>query len=120
MIQELKRKGNLSPEKIEDLDKGSEATTSILARADQAIDRESRHAAIQELQARVEDWKGHQIENFGDLILSGDHTVLKPDGAKEVEREVRKSPPTVREFPCLQAGTVSDSGRMTASTLLCV
>lgn len=44
---------------------------------------------MSELQNRVEDWKGHQIDHFGDLLLYGDFTVVKGEGAKEVEREVR-------------------------------
>lgn len=36
----------------------------------------------------MEDWKGHKIDHFGDLLLYGSYTVLKGEGAKEVEREV--------------------------------
>lgn len=43
-----------------------------------------------ELQSRVEDWKGHKMDHFGDLLLFGSFTVLKGESAKEVEREVRK------------------------------
>ncbi len=65
------------------------AATSILSRANEAIAKEYRLAAVSELQSRVEDWKGHQIDHFGGLLLFGDYTVVKGEGAKEVEREVR-------------------------------
>ena len=65
------------------------AATSILLRANEAVAKEQRLAAVIELQNRVEDWKGHQIDHFGDLMLFGTFTVLKGEGAKEVEREVR-------------------------------
>lgn len=65
------------------------AATSILLRANEAVAKEQRLAAVTELQNRVEDWKGHQIDHFGDLMLFGTFTVLKGEGAKEVEREVR-------------------------------
>ena len=65
------------------------AATSILHRANDAMAKEQRLAAVTELQSRVEDWKGHQIDHFGDLMLFGTFTVLKGEGAKEVEREVR-------------------------------
>jgi len=65
------------------------AATSILSRANEAIAKEQRLAAVSELQSRVEDWKGHQIDHFGELLLFGDYTVVKGEGAKEVEREVR-------------------------------
>lgn len=66
------------------------AATSILHRANEAVAKEQRLAAVVELQNRVEDWKGHQIDHFGDLMLFGTFTVLKGEGAKEVEREVRE------------------------------
>lgn len=61
----------------------------MLIRANDAADKEQRQQAVGELQSRVEDWKGHKIEHFGELLLYGDFTVLKGDGAREVEREVR-------------------------------
>lgn len=61
----------------------------MLIRANDAVDKEQRQQAVGELQSRVEDWKGHKIEHFGELLLYGDFTVLKGDGVREVEREVR-------------------------------
>ncbi len=74
----------------EDLAKGMMAASSILHRANDAIDKEQRVDAVTELQSRVEDWKGHKIDHFGELLLHGNFTVLKGEGAKEVEREVGK------------------------------
>ena len=70
---------------------GRLAAQSILARADEALGKEYRNEAVSELQSRVEDWKGHRIDHFGELLLFGSYTVLKGEGAKEVEREVRAS-----------------------------
>lgn len=53
------------------------------------MDREQRLSAVDELHSSVEDWKGHKIDQFGELLLYGNFTVLKGDGAKDVEREVR-------------------------------
>ena len=58
-------------------------------RADEAIGKENRLRAVNELSYRVEDWKGHKIDHFGELLIFGAYTVLKGEGAKEVEREVR-------------------------------
>ncbi len=84
----------------EALAEGSRAASSILHRANDAIDKEHRLEAVSELQSRVEDWKGHRIDHFGELLLYGNFTVLKGEGAKEVEREVGKIfnllPPEVR------------------------
>lgn len=64
------------------------AAQSILDRAEEAMAKEDRIEAVSELSYRVEDWKGHKIDHFGELLLYGTFTVLKGEGAKEVEREV--------------------------------
>ena len=84
----MRTKGGLSEEMNKDLAKGMTAASSILHRANDAIDKEHRLEAVSELQSRVEDWKGHKIDHFGELLLHGNFTVLKGEGAKEVEREV--------------------------------
>lgn len=57
------------------------------------MDKEQRVAAVNELEVSVEDWKGHKVDHFGELLLYGTFTVLKGDGSKEVEREVCFSSP---------------------------
>lgn len=55
-----------------------------------AIDREDKLEAVHELKNRVEDWKGHRVEGFGDLLLFGTFTVVKSDtvpSSKDMERE---------------------------------
>lgn len=59
-----------------------------MIRADEAVQKEHHAAAVNELQSRVEDWKGHKINHFGELLHFGNYTVLKGEGAKVVEREV--------------------------------
>lgn len=84
----MEKEGDYDEVHLADLTEGRAAAQSILSRADEALDKEFRVAAVNELQSRVEDWKGHKIEHFGDLLLFGSYTVLKGEGAKEVEREV--------------------------------
>ena len=60
----------------------------MLIRANEIVDNQKRREAVLELEANVEDWKGHNILHFGELVLYGTHTVLKGEGVKEVEREV--------------------------------
>ena len=79
-------------EKQVDLAEGEKAASSVLIRANDAVDKEERNRAVGDLVSRVEDWKGHNIDQFGDLLLFGSHTVLKGEGQKEVEREVRFNP----------------------------
>ena len=62
----------------------------MLERSNAAIARAERQEAVEELKNLVEDWKGHRIEGFGDLLLHGQFTVLKGDtvNSKNEEREV--------------------------------
>ena len=86
----MRDKGDLDETRKEDITVGIEAASSVLERTNEAVDREERLAAVQELKARVEDWKGHRVEAFGDLLLHGTFTVLKGDNtsSKDTEREV--------------------------------
>lgn len=84
----MRLKGNLDLEKQKDLKEGEEAAKSIMSRADEAVQKEHHAVAVNELQGRVEDWKGHRINHFGELLHFGNYTVLKGEGAKVVEREV--------------------------------
>ena len=79
----------MDEERKADLEEGERAAGSILDRANEALGKEHRLAAMTELQGLVEDWKGHKMDHFGDLLLYGSFTVLKGEGAKEVPREVR-------------------------------
>jgi cell division control protein 24 len=62
----------------------------VLFATNAAVDREERLEAIEELRERVEDWKGHRIDSFGELLLYGTHQVVKGDTSnpKDQEREV--------------------------------
>ena len=79
----------MDEERNADLLEGAAAAEAILHRANDAVAKEQRLGAVAELQSRVEDWKGHKLDHFGELLLYGNFTVLKGEGAKEVEREVR-------------------------------
>ncbi len=84
----MRDKGGYDVEKQHDLEEGIAAAKSIMIRADEAVQKEHHAAAVNELQSRVEDWKGHKINHFGELLHFGNYTVLKGEGAKVVEREV--------------------------------
>lgn len=50
------------------------------------MDQELRREAREDMESRVEDWKNHQIDQFGELLLHGHFPVVngKSDGQKEV------------------------------------
>ncbi|MCJ1414224.1 hypothetical protein MMC32_000549 [Xylographa parallela] len=88
LLNELRKRADLDDEKVQDLKDGAEATSAILAKANEAIDNETRIVAMNDLKSRVDDWKGHNMERFGGLLVYGTHTVLKGEApGKEVERE---------------------------------
>ena len=84
----MRDKCNASPEQQHDLDGGYHASQRVLERANDAVDKVVRNEAVEDLAARVEDWKGHRIDQFGELLLYGTFTVVKGDGKNDVEREV--------------------------------
>ncbi|KAF2770500.1 hypothetical protein EJ03DRAFT_360510 [Teratosphaeria nubilosa] len=79
LLNDLYKKGDLDDERKQDLLDGKEAATSVLERTNVAVDREEKAEAVQELKYRVEDWKGHRVEGFGELMLYGTFTVLKSE-----------------------------------------
>lgn len=90
LLEDLWKKGDLDEERREDLRMGKEAATSVLSRTNKAVDREEKAEAVQELKMRVEDWKGHRVEGFGELLLYGTFTVLKSENlasGKDGERQ---------------------------------
>ena len=89
LLDSLVKKGNYDDDRIEDLRHGIKATNDILSSANEAVAREARVAASLDLQGSVEDWKGHSLADFGELLVFGGQTVIKGDGPKEVEREYK-------------------------------
>lgn len=55
--------------------------------ANAAVDRELRAEALDDLCARVDDWKNHRVDHFGDLLLHGHFPVIT--GKSDVQKEVR-------------------------------
>lgn len=91
LLKELHDKGDLDEALRADIDAGIEAASAVLRATNAAVDREERNEAVQELRERVEDWKGHRLDAFGDLLLYGTFSVIKGDpmSSKDQEREVR-------------------------------
>ncbi|KAH0536783.1 hypothetical protein FGG08_006386 [Glutinoglossum americanum] len=89
LLKDLRDKCNASPEQQKDLDAGFQASQQVLERANDAVDKVVRNEAVEDLAVRVEDWKGHRIDQFGELLLYGTFTVVKGDGrSSDMEREV--------------------------------
>ena len=92
LLKDLYEKGDLDEDRRDDLVLGMDVAKEVLGRTNNAVDREEKAAAVQELKTRVEDWKGHRVEGFGELLLYGTFTVLKSEtqgSGKDGERQVR-------------------------------
>ncbi|KAL9076266.1 MAG: hypothetical protein Q9161_000982 [Pseudevernia consocians] len=73
-VTDSRLKGDLDLGKQKDLQAGEAAAKSIMSRADEAVQKEHHAVAVLELQSRVEDWKGHRINHFGDLLHFGNYS----------------------------------------------
>jgi cell division control protein 24 len=67
----------------DDLVEGSAAAKRVTDKINEAQRRAENIQTVQTLQTRVEDWKGHHLGNFGDLLLDDIFLVTK----SEVDRE---------------------------------
>jgi cell division control protein 24 len=76
------------------LPQGLEAIERITSQINEAIRKSENVDVVKDLEGRVEDWKGHRLENFGELLLHGSFQVIKGDQKGEVEREVRVGVPS--------------------------
>ncbi|KAI9648774.1 Guanine nucleotide exchange factor for Cdc42p [Ciborinia camelliae] len=86
LLKDLRDKTNASDEAKEDLTQGIEASNRVLHQANAAVDRELRGEALLDLCGRVDDWKNHRVDHFGDLILHGHFPVVT--GKSDVQKEV--------------------------------
>jgi hypothetical protein len=88
LCQELRKqteRGDLEA----DITAAIDAIQSVLDQANNAVDKEHLAAAVTDLANRVDDWKSLKIDFFGELLRFGTFTVLKGDGGRDTEREVR-------------------------------
>jgi cell division control protein 24 len=67
----------------EELKEGSAAAKRITDKINEAQRRAENEQTVKDLEGRIEDWKGHHLSNFGELILD-DIFVVKKSG---VDRE---------------------------------
>ncbi|KAF5326206.1 hypothetical protein D9611_000439 [Ephemerocybe angulata] len=91
----------------EELKKGSEAAHRITAKINEAHRRADNEQIVKSLAKRITDWKGHHLENFGELLLEDVFVVTKSDIDREYHvflfekiilccKEALQQPPTAR------------------------
>jgi cell division control protein 24 len=69
-----------------DLAAGIAAAERVLQKANDTVDRDLLDEALEDLKTRVDDWKNHRVEQFGNLLLHGVYAVTtgKADQEKDV------------------------------------
>ena len=67
----------------EELKSGQEATKRIADKINEAQRRAENEQTVKSLHDRVSDWKGHHLEDFGELLLDDVFIVTK----SEIDRE---------------------------------
>jgi len=86
-LQDLRDKTGADDQTKDDLTMGIEAANRVLQQANSAVDREIRGEALVDLCNRVDDWKNHRVDQFGELLLHGHFPVVT--GKSDVQKEVR-------------------------------
>ncbi|KNZ80276.1 Rho guanine nucleotide exchange factor scd1 [Termitomyces sp. J132] len=79
----IKACNNSNYQHFDELKRGSEAAKRITDKINEAQRRAENEATVKSLQSRIDDWKGHHLENFGELLLDDIFIVTK----SEVDRE---------------------------------
>ncbi|KAG9239713.1 BcCDC24, RhoGEF protein [Amylocarpus encephaloides] len=85
LLKDLRDKTDADAETKEDLSAGIEAANRVLKESNEAVAQELLREARDDMESRVEDWKNHQIDQFGELLLHGHFPVVngKSDAQKE-------------------------------------
>ncbi|KAK4696689.1 cell division control protein 24, partial [Phenoliferia sp. Uapishka_3] len=66
-----------------ELVEGHASIERVTAKVNETTRREDNRLSVVDLQRRVEDWKGHDITSFGDLLLRETFVVIKSDSERE-------------------------------------
>lgn len=70
-----------------DLDVAISIIQDVLNHADASIDKETREDAVRDLQERIEDFKGLDLNSLGELLLIGTFNVVKETALSKEDKE---------------------------------
>lgn len=88
LLKDLVKHTDIVTQEDQDLLGGVAAIQRIADQTNEAIRKSENAVVVKNLEGRVEDWKGHKLEQFGDLLLHGNFSVIKGDQKGDAEREV--------------------------------
>ncbi|CCO31633.1 Rho guanine nucleotide exchange factor scd1 [Rhizoctonia solani AG-1 IB] len=67
----------------DELEQGYQVAKRIADQANETLRKVDNRNTVKALEARVDDWKGHQLHNFGELLLEDIFIVTKADVDRE-------------------------------------
>lgn len=83
LLATLVKRTNPDSAYYSELQEGLAAIMRVTDRVNETTRKEDNRQAVIELGKRVEDWKGHDISSFGELLLQETFFVLKSDSERE-------------------------------------
>ncbi|CAE6495383.1 unnamed protein product [Rhizoctonia solani] len=83
LLDLIKRASKETYPHYDELEQGYKVAKRIADQANETLRKVDNRNTVKALEARVEDWKGHQLHNFGELLLEDIFIVTKA----EVDRE---------------------------------
>ncbi|CAG8519631.1 5966_t:CDS:2, partial [Scutellospora calospora] len=83
LLQELLKFTDKDDEHYEEIRCGLNAIKRVADRVNETRRQQENAAVVKDLERRVEDWKGHRIEQFGELLLEDVFTMSKDDSERE-------------------------------------
>lgn len=95
LLKDLNKKSEDEDTKV-DLVLGCEAAERVLTKANEAVNRDLLDEALEELVQRVDDWKSHNVQSFGRLLMHGVYGVVT--GKNDQEKDVSRYPVTCRNL----------------------
>lgn len=93
LMQQLVKMSDPSSAHYQELIDGHESIKRVTDKVNETKRQADNELAVRELGRRVDDWKGHDIVSFGQLLLEDTFTVLKGESEREykVRRRGRRS-----------------------------
>ncbi|CAG8446669.1 4148_t:CDS:2 [Dentiscutata heterogama] len=83
LLQELLKFTDKEDKYYEEIKCGLNAIKRVADRVNETRRQQENAAVVKDLERRVEDWKGHKIEQFGELLLEDVFTMSKDDSERE-------------------------------------
>ncbi|PLW25182.1 hypothetical protein PCASD_22400 [Puccinia coronata f. sp. avenae] len=83
LLQQLVKHTNSAGPYFNELKEGLASITRVTDAVNETTRQRENELAVNDLKERVEDWKGHELVTFGQLVLEDTFTVVKNDSERE-------------------------------------